>query len=126
MNCKPVDTPMDLNSELVPDQGKLYEDSDKYKRLVGRLNYLAIRYFFCQGLLYEDKRNIGAVSFSDADWSGYPDRRSTAGYCVFVGGNLIFWKSKEQVVSQSSTESESEYHTMPMEIPIIHVVSRDP
>ena len=60
-----------------------------------------------QGLLYEDKGNTDIVGFSDADWGGSPDRRSTTGYCVFVGGNLISWKSKkQQVVSRSSAEFE--------------------
>lgn len=61
-----------------------------------------------QGLLYEDKGNTQLVGFCDADWAGSPiDRRSTSGYCVSIGGNLISWKSKKQnVVARSSAEAE--------------------
>ena len=37
------------------------------------------------------------ISYTDADWRGCPEtRRSTSGYCVFLGDNPIFWSSKRQ------------------------------
>ena len=36
-------------------------------------------------------------SFAYTNWTGCPfDRRSTTGYCVFLGGNLLSWKRKKQ------------------------------
>lgn len=59
-----------------------------------------------QGLLYEDKGNTQISRYCDADSAGCPiDKRSTTGYCVSIGGNIISWNSKKQnIVSRSSAE----------------------
>ncbi|GJR96029.1 ribonuclease H-like domain-containing protein [Tanacetum coccineum] len=48
------------------------------------------------------------VAYSDADWVSYPTtRRSTLGYCVFLGNNLLSSSSKRQyTLSRSSFEAE--------------------
>jgi hypothetical protein len=46
--------------------------------------------------------------FSDVDWAGCADdRRSTDGFVVFLGSNLVSWSARKQpTVSRSSTEAE--------------------
>ncbi|KAI5349254.1 hypothetical protein L3X38_002141 [Prunus dulcis] len=44
------------------------------------------------------------TAYCDADYVGCPDnRRSTTGFCIFLGNNLISWSSKkQQTVAHSS------------------------
>ncbi|KAL0641199.1 hypothetical protein Bca4012_102625 [Brassica carinata] len=61
-----------------------------------------------QGVWMGCNGSTEVVGYCDADWAGdRADRRSTTGYCTFIGGNLVTWKSKKQkVVSCSSAEVE--------------------
>lgn len=51
---------------------------------------------------------LNLVAYTDADWDGCPStRRSTSGFCIFLGNNLVSWSSKRQnTVSRSSAEAE--------------------
>ena len=46
--------------------------------------------------------------FTDANWArSLTDRRSTSGYCSYVWGNWVTWRSKKQsIVARSSAEAE--------------------
>lgn len=48
------------------------------------------------GLHIQAPSSLDLYGFSDADWAGCPlTRRSTAGYCTFLGSNIISWCAKK-------------------------------
>ncbi|WJZ84042.1 hypothetical protein VitviT2T_003670 [Vitis vinifera] len=61
-----------------------------------------------KGILLKKNNTLALKAYIDADNAGSPvDRRSTAGYCTFLGGNLVTWRSKKQnMIARSSAESE--------------------
>jgi histone deacetylase 1/2 len=60
------------------------------------------------GLKISKSRSMLISAFSDSDWaSSFDDRRSTGGFAVYLGSNLISWSARKQAtVSRSSTEAE--------------------
>ncbi|KAB2600341.1 hypothetical protein D8674_010612 [Pyrus ussuriensis x Pyrus communis] len=58
------------------------------------------------GLTYSAQGQMELLAYSDADWAAdINTRRSTTGYIVFIGSNLVSWQSKKQgSVSRSSTK----------------------
>ncbi|XP_031096843.1 uncharacterized protein LOC116001083 [Ipomoea triloba] len=60
------------------------------------------------GLCVRSSSSRELHAFSDSDWAGCPkDRKSTSGFVVFLGSNLVSWVCKKQrTVAMSSTESE--------------------
>nr|GEV46142.1 ribonuclease H-like domain-containing protein [Tanacetum cinerariifolium] len=60
------------------------------------------------GLILFSSTTDFLIAYSDDDCAGcLTTRRSTSGYCVFLGNNLLSWSSKRQpTLSRSSAEAE--------------------
>jgi len=133
---------MQPHLQLHKGSGELLSKPTTYRRLIGRLLYLAhsrleIAYAVrtpsqfldditnehmlaglhvlkflknspSQGLFFSLSSPLTLKGFSDSDWGACPyTRRSTTGFCFFLGTSLISWKSnKHTVLSRSSYEVE--------------------
>ncbi|XP_019200280.1 PREDICTED: uncharacterized protein LOC109193909 [Ipomoea nil] len=91
VDCKPLATPAAVTKAVTPFD-ELFDILTQYRRIVE--------------ITPSPTTTIHA--YSDSDWAGCPtDRKSTRGYAVFLGDNLISWQSRKQrTVARSSTEVE--------------------
>lgn len=57
---------------------------------------------------FKNDRDCTLRAYSESYWAGCKStRRSTGGFCTFIGSNIISWSSKKQpTMSNSSTEEE--------------------
>ncbi|KAL9830518.1 putative RNA-directed DNA polymerase [Arabidopsis thaliana] len=60
------------------------------------------------GISFNKNTDCKLRAYSDSDHAGcHASRRSTGGFCTFLGNNLISWSSRKQpTVAKSSTEAE--------------------
>ena len=85
----------------------MHDPRERHLQAVNRI----IEYLKCSpgnGLLFKKEKNLSMKVYTDADYAGsIVDWRSTTRYCMFLGGNLVSWRSKKQnVVARSSAEAE--------------------
>ncbi|WVZ70460.1 hypothetical protein U9M48_019129 [Paspalum notatum var. saurae] len=133
-DCKPCSTSVDTNPKVSATSGAPVQDPSDFWSLAGALQHCLLcptdlssmhdprephlaalkrilRYIkgtMHLGLLLRPSSQSHLVVYSDADWAGCPDtHKSTSGYAVFLGDNLVSWSSKRQnTISRSSAEAE--------------------
>ncbi|KAL0393052.1 UNVERIFIED_CONTAM: Retrovirus-related Pol polyprotein from transposon RE2 [Sesamum radiatum] len=96
LGTKPMDTPMDSNPNFWKDDGNYLEDKTKFMDKPQSVHWGAglrmLKYIKAssdKGLLFKQHEHVKIKAYSDADYVGSKDdRKSTSGYCTYVGGNL--------------------------------------
>ncbi|GJV71388.1 ribonuclease H-like domain-containing protein, partial [Tanacetum coccineum] len=104
----PSRTPIDTESKLGSD-GDPVSDLTLYRSLTALKRILRyIQGTLDYGLQLFSSSTTNLVAYLDVDWASCPTtRRSTFGYCVFLGNNLLFWSFKRQpMLSHSSAEAD--------------------
>nr|GEY92730.1 ribonuclease H-like domain-containing protein [Tanacetum cinerariifolium] len=118
VNCNPSRTLVDTESKQ-GNVGDSVSDPTLYQSLACSLQYLIftrpnISYTVQQICLYMHDPREPHLSAPNRilryvrDWAGCPtSRRSTLGYCVFLGNNLLSWSSMRQpMLSRSSADAK--------------------
>ncbi|GKC16629.1 ribonuclease H-like domain-containing protein, partial [Tanacetum coccineum] len=111
VNCNPSQTQVDTKSKLGPEvqQICLYMHDPRelhFAALKRILRYVRGTLDF--GLQLYVSATTSLVGYTDADWACCPStRRSTLGYYVFQGDNLLSWAAKRQhTLSRSSADAK--------------------
>ncbi|CAL8117065.1 unnamed protein product [Prunus armeniaca] len=124
LGAKPETFPMEENLRSNNTDGNLLNNPTSYHRLIGRLIYLTVTrhgilfainilsqfmHQPCQPHMKAATRLVHYLKGSPGqDWASCPmTRRSTTGYCVFLGTSLISWKTKKSLLSLDLLQKSS-------------------
>nr|GEX50307.1 hypothetical protein [Tanacetum cinerariifolium] len=135
VSCNSSRTPVDTESKLGDDGDMVsdlmfYRSEPHFSALKQALRYVCGTMDYGLQLFSSSTTNL--VTYSDADCAGCPtNRRSTSGYCVFLGNNLLSWYFKRQSTLSCSI-AEAKYRgvanavaeTFAGQVQVLHVPSR--
>jgi hypothetical protein len=63
------------------------------------------------GLRIGASKSMLVSAFSDADWAGdIDDRRSTGGFAVFLGNNLVSWSARNNLLCHDQVLKQNTSH----------------
>ncbi|GKV42667.1 hypothetical protein SLEP1_g50045 [Rubroshorea leprosula] len=118
-DSKSVSTPLKSNVKLTPMDGSPFSDLTHYRQLVGSLVYLtttrpdiAYAVHIVTQLMAAPRSTHYAAILCIIHYAGDSnDRKSTTGYCFFLGDTLIFWRNKKQTVPSCSS-IEAKYRAL--------------
>ncbi|XP_026443444.1 uncharacterized protein LOC113343500 [Papaver somniferum] len=102
LGCKPCRTPVSQGHRASICDGTPLFDATSFRSMVGGLQYLTLTRL---DIGYDV--NYVRQFLQENDWAGCLDtRRSSSGYCMFVGDSLASWSSKKKF---TISRSEAEY-----------------
>ncbi|XP_028794065.1 uncharacterized protein LOC114749688 [Neltuma alba] len=107
LGARPAETPMELNYKLeITTRWEGYQQGALPK--IGGQTHITYPYQTGYLLCSRGCESIYSKPQKSTHGSHIPNpQTSTTGYCTFVWGNLVTWRSKKQpVVSRSSAEAE--------------------
>ncbi|GJY18261.1 ribonuclease H-like domain-containing protein, partial [Tanacetum coccineum] len=112
VNCNPFRTPVDTDSKLGLDDVPqiclyMHDPREPHFAALKRIPRY-VQGTLELGLHLYASATTSLVGYTNADWAGCSfTRRSTSGYCVFLGDNLLSWSAKRKhTISRSSAEAE--------------------
>ncbi|XP_042490918.1 uncharacterized mitochondrial protein AtMg00810-like [Macadamia integrifolia] len=101
---------MDSNLKLGVYDGEDFADKHQYRGLVGKLIYLIVTRSDISSAVGVIGQFMGSPKHAHWDVDCHI-LRSTTGYCTFLGGNIVSWQSRKQIIV-ARVNVEAEYIAM--------------